>query len=342
MAREERCEMETPEISVIIPIFNASRDLERCLASVVAQTFTAFEVILVDNRSTDDSAEICLAWCGRDSRFRLITEDVPGAANARNAGLFLATGTYILFVDSDDELHPDMLEKLYRACEKHAADVAICSFDEHYKEKNVPNRIYLKNGRYSDREQLLLQILRDPFCFYFSVPWNKLIRRSILTENRIQFDSEVGIEDFPFALKVYEAAGCIVASEKRLYSYNRRNEQSLTVRPRTFEQSFINRLQAYQSFRTFIEDIGLYPAYHNQAEDYILRYVMMQRYKAVGNRRQKKLAKEIENRKEIREILGNMDTWYRLRRTAYYIVKFGFEFVLAKLRVLKRRIKGQR
>ena len=115
-----------PKYSVIIPVYNAADTLRRCLDSLLCQPFDDYEIILVNDGSTDDSEAICRAYAEGCRRVRLLSRPNGGVSSARNAGLELALGTYILFVDSDDYIKPDMLEKLYAALTKEDADIAAC------------------------------------------------------------------------------------------------------------------------------------------------------------------------------------------------------------------------
>lgn len=104
---------ETEAISVIIPVYNVEKYLEKCIRSVVEQTYINLEIILVDDGSTDQSGSICDKWLEKDERIRVIHKVNGGLSDARNAGLNAASGVYIGFVDSDDYIHPEMYQRLY-------------------------------------------------------------------------------------------------------------------------------------------------------------------------------------------------------------------------------------
>ncbi len=131
-----------PIISVIIPVYNVERDLQRCLDSVIAQTYSHIEILLVDDGSTDNSCMICDRYAGIDSRISVIHQKNGGVGKARNAGLDAATGDYISFVDADDWLEPEMLEKLLQKAQAADASVAICGAWFHTPDGNKQNRIF--------------------------------------------------------------------------------------------------------------------------------------------------------------------------------------------------------
>ena len=101
-----------PKLSVIVPIYNVEAYLRRCVDSILAQTFTDYELILVDDGSPDNCGEICEEYAGTDDRIRVIHKENGGLSDARNAGLDVATGAYVGFVDSDDYIHPNMYQRL--------------------------------------------------------------------------------------------------------------------------------------------------------------------------------------------------------------------------------------
>lgn len=117
-------------ITVIIPVYNTARYLERCIGSVVNQTYKNLEIILVDDGSTDDSYEICKQWAKRDHRILLIHKENGGQSSARNLALDIATGDYIAFVDSDDWIEPDMYEVLYHTLVDSDKEVALCKLNQ--------------------------------------------------------------------------------------------------------------------------------------------------------------------------------------------------------------------
>ena len=115
-------------ISVIVPVYNVELLLDRCVSSITNQTFTNLEIILVDDGSTDGSGMICDLWSDKDTRVKVIHKKNGGLASARNAGLVLASGNYISFVDSDDWISPEMLRILYEKINLNNADIAVCNY----------------------------------------------------------------------------------------------------------------------------------------------------------------------------------------------------------------------
>ena len=132
------------KISVIMPIYNAGKYLDRAIADVLSQTFTDFELICVDDGSTDNSTAIIESFKNKDSRVSSVRQNNAGPSVARNKGLELVRGKYVIFLDADDMYEPTLLESLYEACERDSLDVAVTRFNIYNDSENkytVPWRI---------------------------------------------------------------------------------------------------------------------------------------------------------------------------------------------------------
>lgn len=142
-------------LSIIVPVYNVKSYLKKCVESIINQTYTNLQIILVDDGSTDGSQDICDEFAQRDSRIVVIHKENGGQSTARNVGMDRAKGVYIAFVDSDDWLEPNMYEALISQLEKHEADIVACSFYECKgdEKKAVGDS---KNIRVIDTEEILL------------------------------------------------------------------------------------------------------------------------------------------------------------------------------------------
>ena len=134
-----------PVVSIVVPIYKVERYLGQCVESILAQTLREIEVILVDDGSPDGCPALCDAYAARDSRVRVIHQENQGAGASRNIGLASARGKYIIFLDSDDIYHPQMLERMVPRAEKYRADVVICLADaleeETGRTRSMPNQL---------------------------------------------------------------------------------------------------------------------------------------------------------------------------------------------------------
>lgn len=217
----------TPLISIIVPMYNAVRTIEACVNSIIDQTVTDWELILVDNGSTDDTRAIIEQKYSSDTRIHCISVPEKGVSNARNAGLDIAKGQYIAFVDSDDFVDPDYLEIL---CNGREADLTICGYVVDYLDGhgNLANRLICKseyvNWKYGDDKIILKSLFENGFVHFC---WNKLYRRCIIAENNLCFEPYPINEDFIFTLNYLKFARSILAVNETPYHWiNRENEST--------------------------------------------------------------------------------------------------------------------
>ena len=160
-----------PEISIIVPVYKTERFLSACISSILAQTFTDFELILVDDGSPDSCPAVCDSAAAKDSRIRVIHQKNRGLSGARNAGLDAAEGEWIAFVDSDDTITPDFCAKLYHAAQEAGAQMAVCNYRQ-VDEALTPIREQYLHVR---REVLTPeQALEHSTLLPYMVVWNKL------------------------------------------------------------------------------------------------------------------------------------------------------------------------
>lgn len=166
-------------ISVIVPVYNVARYLDKCIDSIVKQTYENLEIILVDDGSTDQSGSLCDKWAKKDARIKVIHKENGGLSDARNVGVRHALGAYIGFVDSDDFIHPKMYELLYNAITLHHAEMAICNYrwidDAGKTLKYFPD---LKNEAL-EPEECLDKLAKKHNVLYVTA-WNKLYQKMIL------------------------------------------------------------------------------------------------------------------------------------------------------------------
>ena len=200
----DRAPVDHPAISIIIPVYNVKRWLARAVASVQAQTFTDFELFLVDDGSTDGSGALCDRLAEEDARIRVIHQANAGAAAARNAASDQARGEYLYFMDGDDHCDETMLADMYRIAKENALDLLVTGFyietyysaDKFYQEKRTaPDRIFPTQEAFRAAAHELF----DAQLLY--APWNKLYRRSYLVEHGIRFPGTFW-DDLPFNLAV--------------------------------------------------------------------------------------------------------------------------------------------
>ena len=172
---------EKPLLSIIVPVYDVERYLPKCIGSILAQTFTDFELILVEDGSPDNCPALCDAAAEKDARIRVIHQKNGGLSAARNAGLDAARGEWIGFVDSDDYIAPEMYEALYKAVQSTGADLALCDYAEVDETGALcpPMHISLAEQVFTGRE-----LLKNATDTMIQPAWNKLYRRAIFAQLR--------------------------------------------------------------------------------------------------------------------------------------------------------------
>ena len=248
--------MSKVKISVIVPIYNVEKYLDECLKSIKEQTFSDFEVIMVDDGSTDKSVEIATKYTNLDDRFNLFFKKNGGAADARNYGIEKSNGEYVAFIDSDDSIRKEFLEKLYSAIVEHNADVAVCDFRFYFINTGKTKRAHILsigNNRVYNREQALKVLLRDyKFRFYL---WNKLWKISLFKDNKIKIPNMM-YEDAVASSMVF----CHITKAVSLdYSgYIHKRAFSKHKEPQMTKDRVNDYINTIPGIRKYLEEQGVY------------------------------------------------------------------------------------
>lgn len=211
-----------PKLSVIVPIYNAEKYLHECVDSILAQTLTDIEVILVDDGSTDTSPAICDEYAAKDNRVSVIHKPNGRASSARNAGIHAATGEYIAFVDSDDLISPEMYETMLAA----DADACLCDYVRFDGEKEFPfSQQCIREGYYNKeqiRKEVYPHLVMDGVEYPITISnWALAIKHTIIWDNNLRYREDIHIsEDAPFGSEVlYCADSFAYLKGKYFYRY---------------------------------------------------------------------------------------------------------------------------
>ena len=156
------------KVSIVIPVYRAEKYMERCVDSVLAQTYENIEVILVEDGSPDRCGEICDAYAKKDARVKVIHKENEGVSKARNTGLKEVTGEFVQFVDSDDALKPNMTELLVKNMAEQSGDLVICGFYEENLNYSKVSKPGDEPGVY-DQKKFLQNITKNPYSFHYGV-----------------------------------------------------------------------------------------------------------------------------------------------------------------------------
>ena len=235
-------------ISVIIPIYNVSEFLPRCIDSVLKQTYSNLEIILVDDGSTDGSARICDKYAESDSRVKAFHKTNGGLSSSRNYGLEHASGAWIAFIDSDDWVSPDFISTLYELAQSHNADISYCNWYFAYQDKNVECNCFSPGAT---QQQTLTRLILESY----HVVWNKLYRSSFLKQSHLCFPDHIQQyeEDCWFSCRAFFYTDVVIKTARPLYFYNRENVHAITRSYRTEEARNV-RYFVYQDLLDFYHE----------------------------------------------------------------------------------------
>lgn len=274
------------QVSVIVPAYNSGRTIERCIKSLIGQTYDAKEIIIVDDGSTDNTPNICQKY-EQKGELKYYKAAHGGVSKVRNLGLSKANGQYVMFVDADDYVRDTFLEKMVEASEIGDCDMCICKYlrvvyNDHYPIKN------LQKSGIIDRNKYLIDTLKDPGHHYFGVIWNKIFKIDIIRKNNIRFRSDITLgEDFVFSLEYLLHAKKINVIDDKLIYYCYQDSNTLSrIKEKKItdcENEMTNRNHIYETYVNVMNKAGLYSKYEKLINRYWIVFYLRQKYDLIYN-----------------------------------------------------------
>ena len=253
------------QISIIVPIYNVEKYLNRCVRSIVNQSYTDLEIILVDDGSTDECPTICDNWAKKDSRIKVIHKQNGGLSSARNAGIDIAAGQYLVLVDSDDYIAENMVAILYSALIKHDADLALCS----YIKGNEDSYCFGDSNDFDSEEKDPLTAIHQIYNssedaqLYVSA-WGKLYKKELF--NGIRYPEGKIFEDIYVTHRIlYRCERIAVVSNKLVYYY----QHPASIMNSQFSIKKLDYLQALKERVEFFREHKLYDLSEIAYDDYL-------------------------------------------------------------------------
>ena len=232
------------KISIVVPVYNASSCLKKCLDSFINQSLKDIEIIMVNDGSTDDSEKIILNYQKKDKRIKLINKKNGGQASARNLGLKEAKGKYISFVDSDDYIDKDLCRDCYKIIEKSKSDILVFDYyiTDYIKKEYYKVLKDLQSGKVSDKE----------FFFAGACPWNKIYKKEFLMNNNFSFPEEIIYEDYAAIIPLikYRPNVCYI---NKAYYYYYLSEES-TMRKKEYHKKYEDIFKANEILLKKLKD----------------------------------------------------------------------------------------
>lgn len=243
-----------PMVSIIVPIYNAEQYLRRCVDSILNQEYTDYELLLVNDGSTDASGDICEEYGDRDPRVIVIQKENTGVSDSRNRALDRARGKYLQFLDSDDWITPDATRLFVRAAEEYGCDMVISDFYRVVGERLSPKGDIEEEGVLT-REEFAAHMMENPADFYYGVLWNKLYRRDIVEEHKLRMDTDISwCEDFMFNLEYIRYAKVFYALHAPIYYYVKR-KGSLASQGINISKTVKMKLNVFEYYNNFYKHV---------------------------------------------------------------------------------------
>lgn len=246
------------KVSIVVPVYNSEKYLGYCINSILSQTYTNIELILVNDGSQDNSINICNNYALIDPRVKVIDIPNSGVSHARNVGIENATGDYLQFVDSDDVIANNMIELLVHSMEVYHMDIVFCGMKMVTLKDNIPQDIKICTSEGIGKQCVLSRkiFLQNMACLLWKTamlegPCNKLYKREIIINKKIEFPEEITLgEDFLFNMDYYENVNGAVFLEEKLYYYLQVNDSALTKKIRL--DIFENQMMLIEKFENFL------------------------------------------------------------------------------------------
>lgn len=211
--------MEKDLISIIIPVYNVEKYLDKCVKSILQQTYINLEVILVDDGSTDNSGVLCDSLAKDDNRIRVLHKSNGGLSDARNAGMRISSGRYVAFIDSDDYVDTHYIEILYKNAVETDSDISISNYEKFYEGETPENIDDNKNNHriVMDRNQSLEALFEDEYKYQFTMAWGKIFAAKVL--EGFEFPVGRNYEDSATAHVLISKARSVVYTNRKQYFY---------------------------------------------------------------------------------------------------------------------------
>ena len=312
-------------ISIIVPIYKVEKYLDRCINSILNQTFKDFELILVDDGSPDRCGDICEEYAKKDKRIKVIHKENGGLSDARNAGLDIAKGEFVGFVDSDDFIHKDMYMILYDAIIKSKSDISQCKFKYFSKEDEL-NKNIINDGKYEIYNNIdAIEEIIDNKNLNTNV-WNKLYKRELFRE--IRFPKGKIHEDEFVTYKVFYRAKTISYVNKELYYYFSNDTGIMKNLNINSKFDWIEAIEERNEFLLSIKEKNLF----NKSNSYLFFNLIKLRYNI-------KKSEELKNKSQMYNLvnekikyslnaISDKSSYSKLNKIVVSLMKLNFNFVV--------------
>lgn len=279
------------KISIIVPIYNVEKYLEKCINSIINQTYRELEIILVDDGSTDGCPNICDEYKKKDERIKVIHKENGGLSDARNVGIENSTGRYICFIDSDDIISSKFVEILYGLCLEYNADIVECDYIKFNEEKEIQElRNSDKSVEIINNKEMMRRLYNVKTALRTTIVCNKLYKSELFSE--IKFPKGKLHEDEFTTYKIIYKSNITVVINQKLYFYRKNNE---SIMGKKFNEKRYDALIAFNERKEFFKknnDIEFYNKSDVRYQNKIINfYCLTRKYIEDSEKKQKELIK---------------------------------------------------
>lgn len=256
---------ENIKFSIIIPVYNVEKFLDKCLQTVCQMNLENKEIILINDGSTDNSKDILQKYKEKNTKnIKIISQKNQGISKARNVGMESSTGEYILFIDSDDFIDPKETEKILNEAYEAKVDILIGNFYEYFSDENIVEKPFIKSSLDEIYNGMKVFEYSDKEKYFSDVVWNKVYRKKFLMDNNLFFKEKLLHEDTLFTLKAFYYAKKIKYFMGKPFYYYRQNNMNSIMKTKT-QKNYEHILYIIQELLDFIEDKKINDKYFNKS-----------------------------------------------------------------------------
>ena len=250
--------MGNPMVSIIVPVYNGEKSIERCLRSIQNQSYTNIEVIVVNDGSTDHTEKVIKKYVEKDARFHYIKKDNTGVSDSRNIGMAAAKGEYFQFVDGDDWLVKQATEEFVRTAQLYDCDMVISDFYRVCGRK-IMVKGHIDMGPVITRTKFAEYMMKAPANFYYGVLWNKFFKADIIRKFSLVCDTDLDwCEDFRFNLEYLQYVGNVGVIDRPLYYYVKTKGSLVDTQAGSLQLNIKTKRKLFDYYKELYQALDLY------------------------------------------------------------------------------------
>lgn len=250
--------MGNPMVSIIVPVYNGEKSIERCLRSIQNQSYTNIEVIVVNDGSTDHTEKVIKKYVEKDARFQYIKKDNTGVSDSRNIGMASAKGEYFQFVDGDDWLVKQATEEFVRTAQLYDCDMVISDFYRVCGRK-IMVKGHIDMGPVITRTKFAEYMMKAPANFYYGVLWNKFFKADIIRKFSLVCDTDLDwCEDFRFNLEYLQYVGNVGVIDRPLYYYVKTKGSLVDTQAGSLQLTIKTKRKLFDYYKELYQALDLY------------------------------------------------------------------------------------